>query len=145
MGLLDKIKGKKEQKHTHKHDENVLDMVKDTSKSDRPPAAGEGLAQIKDDTGSAYKILSSPHLSEKTTGLAQHGRYVFKVDKKANKIEVAKAVEKAYDVKVVSVNILNTKGKTRRMGRKVGSTSDWKKAVVTLKPGDRIAGLVEGV
>ncbi|MBI2356311.1 MAG: 50S ribosomal protein L23 [Candidatus Doudnabacteria bacterium] len=100
---------------------------------------------LKDDTGRAYRVLSSVHLSEKTNALSTVGRYVFKVNPKANKIDVKKAVEKTFDVHVTAVNVINTKGKMRRMGRKFGKTSDWKKAVVTLKTGEKIEGLVEGI
>src|SRR3989338_1009026 len=143
MGLRDLIKSRKDHKHDHhdhKHGDNVLDMVKEPAAANA--TAGKPVV-LKDDTGSAYRILESAHLSEKTTAYAQHGRYVFKVSDKANKIEVRKAVEKAYDVHVTSVNIVNTKGKKRRMGRRVGRTSDWKKAIVTLKSCEKIQGLVE--
>lgn len=139
MGFLDKIKGKKKQAKTSK-EENVLDMVKETEQSDKTRTE----RKLKEDTGAAYQILKSAHLSEKSNALSQNFRYVFKVSKQTNKIEVRKAVEKTYDVHVVAVNIINTKGKSRRMGRQTGQTSDWKKAIVTLKPGEKIAGLVEG-
>jgi large subunit ribosomal protein L23 len=143
MGLLDKITGRKAEpkKASPKpkaKDENVLDMVKDEPKKAQP-------VQLKEDTGTAHRILVSHHLSEKTNILSADGRYVFKVSGDANKIEVKKAVEKVYDVHVVSVNIVNTQGKVRRYGRSYGKTSDWKKAIVTLKKGEKIQGLAEGV
>ncbi|OGE74469.1 MAG: 50S ribosomal protein L23 [Candidatus Doudnabacteria bacterium RIFCSPLOWO2_02_FULL_42_9] len=73
------------------------------------------------------------------------GRYVFRVDRNANKIEVKKAIEKVYDVHVVKVNIANVQGKSRRQGRVMGRTQDWKKAIVTLKQGEKISGLAEGI
>ncbi len=143
MGLLSKITGKKDQENKVSKDENVLDMVKET------PGGAKGALQeevkLKEDTGSAYRVLKSPHVSEKSSIFAQTGRYVFKVNDRSNKIEIRKAVEKAYDVHVVSVNIVNSKGKSRRMGRRVGRTSDWKKAIVTLKHGEKIQGLIESV
>lgn len=138
MSILSKITGKKAEDKKTQKDENVLEMVNE-------PAKKTEEVKVKDDTGAAYRILRSAHLSEKTTMYAQQGRYVFKVNDKANKIEIKKAVEKAYDVHVTSVNIINTKGKSRRMGRRIGRTSDWKKAIVTLKTGEKIQGLVEGV
>lgn len=141
MGLLSKFTGKKAHEKKTSKDESVLEMVKEPL-----VATPEGKAEVlKDDTGSAYRILKSAHVSEKTSIFAQTGRYVFKVNDNSNKIEIRKAVEKAYDVHVVSVNIVNSKGKSRRMGRRIGRTSDWKKAIVTLKPGEKIQGLVESV
>lgn len=90
------------------------------------------------------QVLRNYHLSEKTSQAVQSGRYVFVVAKSANKIEVKKAVEAAYGVHVTSVNMVNVMGKARRSGRVMGSTQDWKKAVVTLKDGEKIAALSEG-
>lgn len=140
MGLLNKLTGKKEtKKDSAKKEENVLDMVKDEKKTDAVPKP------TKQDTGRAYSILFSAHLSEKTNALSAMNRYVFKVNPKANKIEVRKAVEATYDVRVTAVNMINAPGKSRKMGRTFGRTSDWKKAIVTLKAGDKISGLTEGV
>jgi large subunit ribosomal protein L23 len=100
---------------------------------------------LKADTGRAHHILQNYHLSEKSNLMSATGRYTFKVSKFANKLEVKKAVEKVYDVHVVSVNMVTGKGKVRRSGRVTGHTSDWKKAYVTLKEGERISGLSEGV
>ena len=142
MSILDKFKSKKEQKHSHKHEENVLDLVKEPSLA----KATEGKPVVlKENTGRAHRILRSHHLTEKTNQLSNFGRYVFKVSKTTNKIEVKKAVEQVYDVHVLSVNIMNNPGKVRRQGKSFGRTSDWKKAVVTLKEGERITGLAEGV
>lgn len=144
MGLLDKITGKPDTtkakaKKPAKKADNVLDMVKDEKKSDATPAV------LKDNTGRAHRILKKYHLSEKTNIMSTQGRYVFVVDKSTNKIEVKKAVEKVYDVHVKSVNMANTKGKLRKYGKTSGRTSSWKKAIVTLKAGEKISGLAEGV
>lgn len=87
-----------------------------------------------------YKILIRPLLSEKTTDIRETlNKYTFKVAKDANKIEIAKAVEKIFSVKVINVRTSTTRGKLRRIRyRKYGKTPDWKKAVVTLKKGDSI-------
>jgi len=139
MALLDRSKKSQKTDKKPRQEENVLDMVKEPAKV-KPADSVQ-----KDDTGRAHKILQNYHLSEKTNMFSSSGRYVFKVSKHANKIEVKKAIEKVYDVHVVSVNIINVLGKNRRQGRTVGSTSDWKKAIVTLKNGERISGLAEGV
>ena len=140
MALFDRFKTKKG-KHDHKHDENVLDMVKD------PPQTNAEKTQtvLKENTGRAHQILHRHHLSEKTNRFSSIGRYVFKVAKTTNKIEVKKAIEAVYDVHVTKVNMINVTGKKRRQGRSFGRTQDWKKAIVTLKTGERIAGLAEGV
>ena len=81
-------------------------------------------------------ILLAPVVSEKSTLAAEtNKRFVFKVQKQATKIQVKNAVEQMFDVKVDAVQVLNVKGKVKRMGRTLGKRSDWKKAYVKLKPG----------
>lgn len=91
------------------------------------------------------QILLQPRISEKAGRLAALNKYVFNVLKKANKVEIKKAVERMYKVKVVAVNVVNNQGKTKTSGRLTGRTSDFKKAVVTLKQGDKIEGVTETV
>jgi len=92
-----------------------------------------------------YSIIERPIVSEKSMNAARAGQYTFKVRKDANKIEIREAVERAFKVKVVRVNTLIVKGETRRWGRRpAGKTPDWKKAIVTLAPGQKI-DLFEGV
>ena len=81
-------------------------------------------------------IIVSPRVSEKATIKADsENQHVFAVLKDANKLEVKKAVEKMFEVKVEEVRILNCSGKLKRVGRKYGKTKDWKKAYVRLKDG----------
>lgn len=88
---------------------------------------------------SPYDVLIRPLVTEKAVNLAQQqNKYTFYVDKRANKIEIKKAVEDLFKVKVLSVNTINVKGKKKRVGRYEGRTPDRKKAIVTLKPGDKI-------
>jgi large subunit ribosomal protein L23 len=68
----------------------------------------------------------------------EFNKYVFEVDPRANKIEIGNAVEKLFKVKVLNVHVMNVAGKKKRVGRTVGRKSDWKKAVITLAPGNRI-------
>ena len=89
--------------------------------------------------------LLGPRVSEKAGKLAEVGKYVFNIVKRSNKVEIKKAVEKAYKVNVVRVNILNTKGKIRNTGRIAGKTSGFKKAIVTLKQGQKIEGATETI
>ena len=92
-----------------------------------------------------YQIIERPLLTEKSMDMSHHGKYTFKVNKDANKIEIADAVEKIFKVNVTKVNTLNVKGKKKRVGRfPEGKTSDWKKAIVTLAPGQTIT-LFEGL
>jgi len=82
---------------------------------------------------SDHRILRGPCLTEKANlQLEVDGKVVFKVDPKANKIEIKKAVEKMFDVKVKHVHTTNMHGKQKRVGRFTGFTNDWKKAYVTL-------------
>lgn len=92
----------------------------------------------------ARDILVRPLITEKTTMLMQEGKYAFVVAKTANKIEIAKAVESVFNVKVLAVNTVNVMGKTKRMGRHEGKRPDYKKAIVKLAPGERIE-FFEGV
>jgi large subunit ribosomal protein L23 len=88
---------------------------------------------------SPYEIVERPLITEKSVSGTEHNHYTFRVFKDANKIEIAKAVEQIFNVKVEKVRTITVKGKSKRVGRHpAGRTSDWKKAVVTLKPGNRI-------
>lgn len=92
----------------------------------------------------ARDILVRPLITERTTALMQEGKYVFVVDKRANKIQIGKAVEEVFKVKVAAVNTVNVLGKMKRMGRSIGKRSDYKKAIVKLAPGETIE-FFEGV
>ena len=85
------------------------------------------------------KVLKAPHISEKSTMVAEKlNTIVFKVATDASKAEIKAAVEKLFEVKVEAVRTLNVMGKTKRTGARVGKRSDWKKAYVTLVPGQDI-------
>ncbi len=77
-------------------------------------------------------IIIRPIITEKSNDGLQEGKYTFEVNKKATKVDIARAVEKLFEVKVLSVNTMNVKGKEKRVGRNVGMTSSWKKAIVTI-------------
>lgn len=85
----------------------------------------------------AYSIILAPVVSEKNQMLGTKGKYVFKVASDSEKIEIGRAVEQLFNVKVASVNIMIVAGKAKRMGRsiKAGRRPDWKKAIVTLSEG----------
>ena len=85
-----------------------------------------------------YKIIEKSIVTEKAVSLSNHNKYVFRVSPKTNKIEVRKAIEKLYDVKVKDVRILNAVGKKRQVGRFQGWKPGFKKAVITLEKGHSI-------
>jgi len=86
-----------------------------------------------------YQVIKRPLITEKATILKEReNKVAFVVDQGANKAEIKEAVERLLKVKVLKVNIATMKGKVRRVGRNAGRRPDWKKAVVTLRPGDRI-------
>lgn len=89
-------------------------------------------------------ILISPVLSEKSNELREQGKYVFKVDPAASKVEIKEAVRKLFDVKVVDCTVINVMGKIKRVRGRPGRTSAWKKAIVRLAPGETIK-VFEGV
>lgn len=91
-----------------------------------------------------YDVLRRPLITEKSTRLSETGKYVFEVAKSSTKPQIADAVEKAFKVKVTGVNVMRVAGRSRRMGRRVVQEPGWRKAIVTLKPGDKIA-FFEGV
>jgi large subunit ribosomal protein L23 len=92
-----------------------------------------------------YHILRKPLITEKSNQMKESlNQVVFEVDKRANKIEIKKAVMKHFNVHVVKVRTFMVLGKKKRVGRSLGKKSDWKKAVVTLKEGERI-DFFEGV
>ena len=91
-----------------------------------------------------YEVLQRPLVTEKTTTLQTAGKYAFEVGKNANKRQIKEAVEKAFKVKVTAVNVMNEPGEIKRVGRRYVQTPSRKKAIVTLRAGDKIQ-LFEGV
>jgi large subunit ribosomal protein L23 len=91
-----------------------------------------------------HDIIRRPLITEKATDLQEQDKYVFEVARSANKLQVKGAVEKVFNVHVVDVNVVTVPGKLKRRGRRQVPTSAWKKAIVKLKPGDRIT-YFEGV
>lgn len=91
-----------------------------------------------------YEVLRRPLVTEKSTMLSVASKYVFEVALGANKPQIAEAVEKAFNVHVVEVNTMHVRGKVKRMGRSSGRQPSWKKAIVTLQPGEQIQ-VFEGI
>lgn len=135
MGIFDKFKKKKQP-------ETPEDKVQDTA------VVKEGeqkVEMVKGDTGSAYQILVRPIVTEKAAALAVSSKYIFAVSSRANKPEIKKSIQKVYNVHVTDVKILNLPGKGRRYGKTKGQTSEVKKAMVTLKQGEKIPGIIESI
>ncbi|MBI4504469.1 MAG: 50S ribosomal protein L23 [Chloroflexi bacterium] len=91
-----------------------------------------------------YEVIRRPLVTEKSTRLGELGKYVFEVDRRATKAEIKQAVERIFTVHVRKVNVLNVPGKPRRVRQDRGYTAAWRKAIVSLQPGERIT-LFEGV
>lgn len=140
MGILDKL-GLKKKKQEVVKEAAAPAVVPAAAKSDAPAPREKS----KSDTGQAYHILFRPVVSEKGTHLANSGRYVFAVHPKANKSEIRKSVERVYDVHVEKVGIVKMRPKLRRYGRTAGKTAAWKKAVITVREGEKIPGIIESV
>ncbi len=96
-------------------------------------------------TKTAQDIILKPIITEASMDALQMNKYTFKVAKDANKVEIAKAVEELFGVKVAKVNTINVKGKMKRMGRYQGYRPDWKKAVVTLAEGEKTIEFFDGL
>ena len=93
----------------------------------------------------ARDIILAPVITEKAMTMLPEKKYTFRVANGVNKIEIAKAVEEIFGVQVAKVNTISMKGHLRRMGRNEGYTSDWKKAIVTLKPDSKTIEFFDGM
>lgn len=92
-----------------------------------------------------YAIIKKPIITERSAHLKdRYNKIIFQVDGNANKGDIKKAVERIFNVKVIDINTMNVKGKVKRFGRIFGKRPDWKKAVITLKEGDKIE-VLEGI
>lgn len=132
MGLFDKFKGKKNEA---------------AKAADVPAQAGSQASPAPGAVGVSHtsEVLVKPLLSEKGTHFASTGRYVFIVTRNANKPEIKKSIQRVYKVHVESVKIVNLPSKKRRYGRTSGETSEHKKAIIILKKGEKIPGIIESV
>jgi large subunit ribosomal protein L23 len=91
-----------------------------------------------------YEVLRRPLITEKATSLKEEDKYAFEVAGNATKPQIKEAVEQAFKVKVNKVNVVTVPGKTRRFGRREVTGSPWKRAIVTLAPGQKIS-FFEGI
>lgn len=104
-------------------------MAKEKTKTENKKEVGSLKATL---------LVKHPWITEKAHFLSQSGRYVFLIDKSANKPEIKKAIKSIYKVDPIKVNIVNIRGKTKRMGQKIGKRIGYKKAIVELKAGQKI-------
>jgi large subunit ribosomal protein L23 len=94
----------------------------------------------------SHVVIRRPLITEKSTTLREDRNVLaFEVDSRANKIDVKRAVEELFKVKVAEVRLFNVRGKMKRMGRNVGKRPDWRKAYVRLKDGEKAPDFIEGV
>jgi len=128
MALLDVFKHKEVEK------EAIKPVVKVEKKEIKK--AVKKTNKVKTDI--PFKVLESPHVTEKASILSEANKYVFKVSERSNKIEIKKAVEELYGVKVVDVNIIKIHRKKKRIGRNFGWKAGHKKAIVEIKKGQKI-------
>jgi len=116
------LKGKEKKEEKEKTEVRPLPKVKPKTKGSK----------------TAYRVLSSVHVTEKATGLEAENKYVFNVPSKANKTEIKKAVQDLYQVKVINVRIINIPRKQKRLGKQKGWRKGYKKAIVRIDKGQRI-------
>jgi len=134
MALLDRFKKKEKKEKKPIKEGPVLDK-----KEEKPKAVKKN---VRKTPAGVYQIIREPHITEKATWLVDQNKYVFKVYPKANKVEVKKAIEALYGVKVEKVHMIHSAPKRRRLGRyqgwRGGLKKGFKKAIVTLKQGEKI-------
>ena len=145
MALLDKLKRKKKKEEVKQKDSVKSEEKKEKKdqkivkkKAEQTVAKKTSGKQIEE----AYRIIKEPHITERANFLANQNQYVFKVYPRANKIEIKKAIEALYGVKAEKVRIIHSPAKKRRLGRfegwRRGEKRGFKKAIVSLKEGDKI-------
>ena len=149
MALKDIFKKKTSSKKEDKKDKKEIKKTVKKEKTKKPVKKAEKSKSKKvvkskktASEGFAYRILKFPHITEKATMLAQNNQYVFVVYNDVNKIEIRKAVEDLYSVKVLNIQIIKMPKKKKRVGRVSGWRKGYKKAVVRIKDGQKIEDLI---
>ncbi len=113
--------------------EEKKEGVKEKATEQKKPSA-----KRSEDTGNAYRVLVRAMVSEKTTAQAINNQYSFVVACDTNKVEVSRAIQSLYGVRPQKINMLNYRGKHVRYGKTQGRTKNWKKAIITLQPGQKL-------
>jgi len=132
MAIIDKIKKAVKKEEAETEVQKAVSDVKKSEKKEKIPKTKKQGAVIY------HNILKEPYITEKTSMMGQENKYVFKVLKSANKIDVKKAIENVFNVSVISVAMANTASRKVRLGRHEGRKPGFKKAMITLKEGDKI-------
>lgn len=143
MALRDFFKKKKLEEKKIKLKEKLVEKIPTPGPEPKKRVSKTGetrlpLPRAKATGGQAYRILKAPHITEKATDLARKNQYVFRIWERANKVEVKKAIEDIYKVKVIDVKIIKVPPKRRRLGRISGWKKGYKKAIVKIKEGQKI-------
>jgi large subunit ribosomal protein L23 len=149
MAILDIFKRKprkvSSEQRGKKLEEKPADKLKPIEKPSEvePPKIKKDKKDKKDKkerrvAGEAYRVLKTPHVTEKATGLVGQNQYIFKIWPRANKTETKKAIEDIYGVDVISVKIIKVPRKRRRLGKISGWRKGYKKAIVRIKKGQKI-------
>ncbi|MFA6391796.1 MAG: 50S ribosomal protein L23 [Patescibacteria group bacterium] len=148
-GKVANVKNKKPE--TRSFDPSLVPSVgkeseqkKETSAKEKEAVKGTPKKLKSNDTKDAYRVLVRPIITEKANSLGVLGQYVFEVYPSANKVEIRKAIKALYGVNAINVRIINIRGRQVQYGRHSGTTKYWKKAVVSLKAGEKIE-IFEGV
>ena len=145
MGIFGKKKDKKkEEAVAEKPKADLAEPKKEEAKA--KPAKKKVVRKEKgsDKKDNLEKVLIRPLITEKVSMMGSFGQYVFEVAPKANKVEIKRAIKQVYGVTPVSVNVMNVSGKSVRYGRTISKRKNWRKAIITLKEGDKIE-VYEGV
>lgn len=144
MSFLDRFRQKEEKKKLEKMAEKQTAKDLTSKKSVKEKSEKKIVKNIKSKFKGAHGILMKPLITEKISSVSSMGKYAFLISSDANKPMVKKAITALYGVNVKNVRIINVIGKKVRYGRSYGQRSDWKKAIVTLAPGEKIE-IYEGV
>lgn len=145
MGILNTIKNKMSDTDVVETKDAVKKVESTEKESKKVAVAKEETKKVtkKSDkkvfaNGNAYKVLVRPLITEKVTDMSAYNKYAFEVSINTNKQEIKKAITEVYGVTPIAVHVINMIGKKVRSGRSVGKKKDWKKAVITLKAGEKI-------
>ncbi len=141
MALLDFLKNKEDAQKSKKAEKAApASVAKKEHKKEAKKAAPKKETPKTLMTSGAFSLtaITRPHISEKASVLAEQNQYIFEVSSRANKTEIRKAVEGMYQVKALGVKIIKVPGKKRRLGMIEGMRKGYKKAIVTIKEGQKI-------
>ena len=134
--VLDRVALKNKKTEQKAETKSKKDILASEEKLKRSPKAKKNKATVQN--SDAWKVLASPHVTEKASRLAEENQYIFRVFPRAKKIEIKKAVEDIYGVKTEAVRIINVLPRKRRVGKTTGMTKGYKKAIVKIAKGQEI-------